>query len=687
MTLEDFEKSLEKPREHKSSHRKRSRSRDRERRHRHHHSSHHRDSRRKDDDHESSRHRHKRSRHSDDEPPKETSHKSKRREEPVVQDVEDDWIEKEPAPPPGDEELDDMLEHVADADMQRSAWMQTPSSMDVEYKVQKKKEDKSKFKRSAEDEYKAKLHEKKTRHQLEDLNDSDKPEAPLEPEKRAITYTFGDTGSSWRMTKLKNVYRQAKETGRSVDEVALDRFGDMRDFDDAREEENELDRRKMYGEGYSGKDKPTGELYEERVKLSKEKALNTAQEEQHAYDISARVEQVPDEEHAALDQTALNKLKAQMMKAKLRKDPNAAKLEEQYNKAAAAASKKPSDVVVLNAMENRLLAGGRRGEVTTIDNKRGRERRTVEENHDMTIEDMVRQERRTKGRGEGSALAERIAKDGKFTDDLDYLDENAEKLAKHVMRSDINLRNMAIGDFQKLSRILDACPLCHHEDKGTGPTAPVIALGTRAYLTLPTEPELSEGGAVIVPSAHHDNLLDCDEDEWEEIRNFMKCLIRMYHEQGREVIFYENAAAPHRKPHAAMVAVPLPYALGETAPAFFREAMLSSDEEWSQHKKVIDTLAKAKGGLGRAAFRKTLVKEMPYFHVWFELDGGLGHVVEDAERWPRGDLFAREIIGGMLDVDAATIKRQGRWQRHDKRADGFKKRFKKFDWTRVLSEA
>lgn len=98
-------------------------------------------------------------------------------------------------------------------------------------------------------------------------------------------------------------------------------------------------------------------------------------------------------------------------------------------------------------------------------------------------------------------------------------------------------------------------------------------------------------------------------------QNFMKCLTRMYHDQGRDVIFYENAAAPHQKKHAALMAVPLPYELGETAPAFFRESMLTADEEWSQHKKIIDTLARAKDGLGKLAFRRSIVKEMPYFHV------------------------------------------------------------------------
>lgn len=50
----------------------------------------------------------------------------------------------------------------------------------------------------------------------------------------------------------------------------------------------------------------------------------------------------------------------------------------------------------------------------------------------------------------------------------------------------------------------------------------------------------------------------------------MKSLIRMYNDQGKDVIFYENAASPQRKKHAAIVAVPLPVELGETAPAYFK---------------------------------------------------------------------------------------------------------------------
>lgn len=572
---------------------------------------------------------------------------------------------------------------------QRDSWMTAPSALDIDYVQRQKKERTPPPKKEPE----RVLHKRELNMGLNDTPAKD--EASDQPREISVDYEFGDDGSAWRMTKLKAVLTTADRDGRSVEDVALERYGSLQEYDIAREEQEELDRRRLYGKGYSIKSGPTGSLYTER--LAKEgkddrrggkesqpgtAGLNTTEEQT---DVGTVVDEARQAPAATMDQTALNRLRAQMMKAKLRRDPDAARLEEEYQKASAVFAETGPKTVALGAMENRMLAGTR-AEAKQVETKRGRERGNLEENDDMTVEQMVQEEKRTKGQGggDGMRMAERIAKDAKFDDDLEYMDENASKLAKRVHKSEVNLKNLAINEFQKVNRILDACPLCYHDDTGKAPIAPVISLGTRAYLTLPTEPEVSDGGAVIVPLAHHKNLLSCDDDEWEEIRNFMKSLTRMYHEQGREVVFYENAAAPHRHPHAAMTAVPIPYEEGETIPAYFKEAFLTSDEEWSQHKKVIDTGARAREGLGRAAFRRSIAKEAPYFHVWFSLDGGLGHVVEDSGRWPKGDLFAREVIGGVLDVGPEVIKKQGRWRKGDGRVEGFKKRWRKFDWTRVL---
>ncbi|KAK6076291.1 hypothetical protein SCUP515_05454 [Seiridium cupressi] len=706
--LDDFEKSLaaekaereraEERSSRKHRHHRRDRSSDRDKaRHSHrdgHRHRHHRSRERRQDDDDGQRH--KRSRHSRDDEGDSREHKRhhRHRGDEHGQDGESRSTERhldyvKSSDPKQDLHLPDEEITAEDARPQklsRDDWMTDPSALGVDYTQRRATRDKTPPPRkdSARIIHSREINAAELQHLNEgkDLDDLDRPA------QHHVDYTFGDDGSQWRMTKLKAVYKAAEQTGRAVDEVAVERFGSLRDFDDAREEKTELDRRATYGEGYVGQEKPSGELFQERKLEMGIREARPPLTEQGDLDQGTII---PDEAMskpiATIDQSALNKMRAQMMKAKLRKAPEAAKLETEYNEAAAAYAAQGPGAVVLGVMDNRMLAGTR-GEAKAVETKRGRERGQMEENDEMTIEDMVREERRTRGQrgGEGLRLAERIAKDGKFDDDLDYMDENADKLAKRIQKSEINLRNTAVSEYQKINSILDKCQLCHHEDRNQPPAAPMISLATRVYLTLPTEPELAEGGAVIVPIQHRTNLLECDDDEWEEIRNFMKCLTRMYHDQGREIVFYENAAAPHRHMHAAMQAVPIPYEQGDTAPAFFKEAMLSADEEWSQHKKIIDTGAKARAGMGKLAFRRSIAKEMPYFHAWFILDGGLGHVVEDANRWPKGDLFAREILGGMLDVGPDVIKRQGRWRKDDSRAEGFKKRWRKFDWTRVLSD-
>jgi hypothetical protein len=728
-SLEDFEKTLaaekaereraaqekeeRRERKHRQHHHHRDRSSERERasdRHRHRDRDRDREERRdrngdrdrhghhrsREGDSDEDRHRHKRSRHSRDEDDEESRHRHRHRHRSRERsrDRDSDRHEKHPtkdikdlkqSDPKEDLPLPDEEKTPANATpLVRDSWMTAPSALDIDYVHRGTKR---KSPSPVREEPPRVLHKRELNTRLGETQDPDKAK---EPATREVNYKFGDEGSQWRMTKLKAVYTIAEQTGRAIDDVAEERFGSLREFDDAREEKMEMDRRAVYGEGYIGKEKPTGELYAERMARTRpEPARSPSPQPKQGLVIEDMIQPAP-----PMDQSALNRMRAQLMKAKLRNAPEAAKLEAEYNAAMAAFSTgaASSNAVVLDASHSRMLAGSR-GEVKSVTTKRGVERGQVEANEDMSVEDMLREERRTRGQpgGEGLRLAERIAKDAGFDNDLEYLDENAAKLAKRVHKTDASLKNIAVTEYKKLNRILDTCPLCYHEDRAPPqnlPLAPVLALATRTYLTLPPAPELTgaEGGAVIVPLSHRTNLLECDDDEWEEIRNFMKSLTRLYHDQGREVLFYENAAAPHRRLHAALVAVPIPYDLGDTAPAFFREAMVSADEEWAQHRKVIDTGKKAREGMGKLAFRRSLAREMPYFHVWFNLDGGLGHVVEDADRWPRGDLFAREIIGGMLDTAPDVIKRQGRWTRNDERVEGFQKRWRKFDWTRVLTE-
>lgn len=233
------------------------------------------------------------------------------------------------------------------------------------------------------------------------------------------TYTFGDSGSNWRMMKLKRVYEIAEETGESAEKVALERFGSLKSFDEAREERQELDRRQVYGKDrLDAKDKPTGELYAARLKEVTERE----KERQANQPSLLQGQKVPDGPHTttttSLDQTALNRMQAALLKAQLRKDPKAVEMETEYNAALAQfANQKEPEVIVLSAMDSRMLAHsiGGRGEVKVV--TEGKRKGQLQDNDEMTIEDMLREEKRTRGQvhgGEGRMFAERIAKDSKF---------------------------------------------------------------------------------------------------------------------------------------------------------------------------------------------------------------------------------------------------------------------------------
>ncbi|KAF3930439.1 hypothetical protein ABW20_dc0104325 [Dactylellina cionopaga] len=657
-------------------------------RHRHQHRS---SSSRHDRDRDQDRHKHhnsKRSRHSHND-----DNDSKRREKRKGDDKAGDipkgdpetgegmWVEKAATPEPTIET--NVPKPSTDGPtLKRDAWMEE-SGIDVEFLQgrSKKPKDTSTTVKQAVKDYQLNVSSRELNVPLREgvSLDTYEPPKPTGP-----SFTFGDGGSQWRMRKLKNVYSRAEEEKRRVDDLGVEVFGDLKSFDEVREERIELDRRETYGrDRKDSKEHPTGDLYAQR-KIEDTRPRSPSPKSPQ---ITKSTNQTIPSSTKIMDQSALNKLRANLLKSQLRGDSKAAQLEAEYNLALAAfANQKEPEVVVLSAMHSRLLAGGGKSseakEITS-----GRRKGKMEANEDISLDDMVREEKRTRGHADENRLfAERIAKDVKFDDNLEYMDENASKLASRIQKSEIDIKNMAINDFKRQQRILDSCPLCSQENKQ--PIAPVISLGTRVFLTLPTEPELSPGGATIVPIQHRTNTLECDDDEWEEIRNFMKCLIRMYHDRGQDVIFYENAASPHKKRHAAIEAIPLPLEQGELAPAFFKEAFLSTDEEWSQHKKIIDTATLSRKSLGKQAFRRSMVKEAPYFHVWFEIDGGMGHIVENENKWPKGDLFAREIIGGMLDCEPDIIKRQGRWNRgKDRREDEFRKLWKKFDWTRVLLDA
>ena len=75
-----------------------------------------------------------------------------------------------------------------------------------------------------------------------------------------------------------------------------------------------------------------------------------------------------------------------------------------------------------------------------------------------------------------------------------------------------------------------SCAFCFGEDDSP-PKAPVIAMGTRVYLSSTTNEELVDGHCLIVPIQHHLTMLEGDDDVWEEVKVCQTCFknLKLHH--------------------------------------------------------------------------------------------------------------------------------------------------------------
>ena len=129
--------------------------------------------------------------------------------------------------------------------------------------------------------------------------------------------------------------------------------------------------------------------------------------------------------------------------------------------------------------------------------------------------------------------------------------------------------------------------MCFGEDDSP-PKAPVVAMGTRVYLSCTLNEELVPGHCLIVPIQHHLTMLEGDDDVWDEVRvslttltpygnlfmsllqNFMKCLMRMFADEDKGVIFYETVISLKWQKHTVIECVPVSWDKFEEMPGYFR---------------------------------------------------------------------------------------------------------------------
>lgn len=264
-------------------------------------------------------------------------------------------------------------------------------------------------------------------------------------------------------------------------------------------------------------------------------------------------------------------------------------------------------------------------------------------------------------------LAGRISKN----DDLD--DVFADKIRRKDTDSKMEQRNKdrAIQEHKRTTESLDNCRLCLQSRDM--PKHLMISMSENFYLSLPPQEPLTDGHCVLIPTRHVPCGTQLDENEWDDLMNFRKALVKMFAAADEDVIFFETAVHLNRFPHMSVTCVPLPREQGDLAPIYFKKAIDESETEWASNKKLIS--------LKDRDVRRAVPKGLPYFCVSFGLQEGYAHVVEDYQLFPNN--FAEEIIGGMLDLHHSKWRKPKRqsFDEQSRRVMEFSKKWKDFDFT------
>ncbi|URD76332.1 Protein similar to CwfJ C-terminus 2 [Musa troglodytarum] len=223
----------------------------------------------------------------------------------------------------------------------------------------------------------------------------------------------------------------------------------------------------------------------------------------------------------------------------------------------------------------------------------------------------------------------------------------------------------------------ERCQFCF--ENPSRPKHLVVSIANFTYLMLPQWQPVVEGHCCILPMQHEAATRSVDKNVWEEIRNFKKCLLKMFARDDKDVVFLETVVGlAKQRRHCLLECIPIPHLLASQAPMYFRKAIEEAEEEWGQHdmKKVIPT----SGNL-----RQVIPENFSYFHVEFGLDKGFVHVIDKDSNFDNG--FGLNVVRGLLRLPEEDMYRRRRHEPMEKQKQAvanFAREWEHFDWTRDL---
>ena len=309
--------------------------------------------------------------------------------------------------------------------------------------------------------------------------------------------------------------------------------------------------------------------------------------------------------------------------------------------------------------------------------RKGKREKYFHDDDRYSLKELVEQERMMTAEEAHAAIARMASKFVPATGSDETVDDVVD--SKGAMRYDETkeldkAKKRSMLESRKMADVVDKCQFCF--DNKDFNKHLLVAVGMNTYLCVPWHTSLTEGHCYIVPMEHVTCSLYLDENVWSEVEIFRKGLTRMFADRELDVVFMETYTSVKRRTHMYIDCIPVPREEGELAPMYFKKAILESDEEWAQNKKLVDTREKG--------VRGSLPRGLPYFFAEFGKDGGFGHVIEDPDQFPH--YFGREVIGGLLDLSPRLWLKSRRedFDKQKAKVLQFSKWWAPYDWTQKL---
>ncbi|KAJ6301042.1 hypothetical protein OIU77_015364 [Salix suchowensis] len=170
---------------------------------------------------------------------------------------------------------------------------------------------------------------------------------------------------------------------------------------------------------------------------------------------------------------------------------------------------------------------------------------------------------------------------GRADDEYDFDGSPRRKSGRKGRDSDHKVSNKN----DRAKRILTQQERCHFcFENPNRPKHLVVSIANFTYLMLPQGQPIAPGHCCILPMQHDSASRNADNNVWEEIRNFKKCLIMMFSKQEKELVFLETVInLSQQRRHCLIECIPLPREIAKQAPLYFKKAIDEAEDEWSQH--------------------------------------------------------------------------------------------------------